>query len=66
MFLYLSLILDAKKIAWAQVRNDPEALQLYAEDKRINIQNETSLNETRNYTYQNAESNPSDLLLPYR
>ena len=61
-----TLFMEARKIAWAQVRNDPEALQLYAEDKRINIQNETSLNETRNYTYQNAESTPSSLLLPYR
>ena len=58
--------MEAKKKAWAEVRNHPEALQLYAEDKRINIQNKTSLNTTRNYTYQNAESNPSDLLLPYR
>ncbi|AAX44214.1 internal virion protein [Prochlorococcus phage P-SSP7] len=61
-----TLFMEARKIAWAKVRNDPEALQLYAEDKRINIQNETSLNTTRNYTNQNAESNPSNLLLPYR
>jgi len=61
-----TLFMEARKIAWAKVRNHPEALQLYAEDKRINIQNETSLNTTRNYTYQNAESNPSNLLLPYR
>ena len=54
------------KKGWAMVRNDPEALALYQEDKRINIQNETSLNKTRNYTYQEKDSNPSDLLLPYR
>ena len=61
-----TLFMEARKIAWAQVRNDPEALQLYAEDKRINIQNETSLNTTRNYTYQNAETTNESLLLPYR
>ena len=61
-----TLFMEARKIAWSQVRNDPEALQLYAEDKRINIQNETSLNTTRNYTYQNAESNAGSMLLPYR
>ena len=61
-----TLFLDARKKAWAMVRNDPEALELYQEDKRINIQNETSLNKTRNYTYQDSDSTPSDLLLPYR
>ena len=61
-----SLFLDARRKAWAMVSNDPEALLLYQEDKRINIQNATSLNETSNYTYQDRDSNPSDLLLPYR
>ena len=61
-----TLFMDARKRAWAQVRNHPEALQLYAEDKRINIQNETSLNKTRNYTDQFAESNAESMLLPYR
>jgi len=61
-----TLFMEARKIGWSQVRNDPEALQLYAEDKRINIQNETSLNQTRNYTNQNAESNAGSMLLPYR
>lgn len=61
-----TLFLDARKKGWAMVRNDPEALELYQEDKRINIQNQTSLNKTSNYTYQERDSNPSDLLLPYR
>jgi len=61
-----SLFLDARRKAWAMVSNDPEALELYQEDKRINIQNATSLNQTSNYTYQERDSNPSDLLLPYR
>mgnify|MGYP003131712935 CR=1 FL=1 len=61
-----TLFLEARTKAWAAVRNDPEAQQLYLEDKRINIQNQTSLNNTRNFTNQNAESNALNLLLPYR
>jgi len=61
-----TLFMEARKVAWAQVRNDPEALVLYQEDKRINIQNETSLNKTRNYTYQDKESTAGNFLLPYR
>ena len=28
------LFTDARRIAWAQIKNDPEAVQLYAEDRR--------------------------------
>ena len=62
-----TLFMDARKVAWAQVRNDPEALELYQENKRINILNQTSLNKTADFNrYENADSKPSDLLLPYR
>ena len=62
-----TLFMDARKLAWAQVRNDPEALELYQENKRINILNQTSLNKTADFNrYENEDSKPSDLLLPYR
>ncbi len=44
-----SIFVDARKKAWAQIRNHPEARRLYAEDKRINIQNIQSLTKTSNF-----------------
>ena len=44
-----SIFVDARKKAWAQIRNHPEARRLYAEDKRVNIQNIQSLTKTRNF-----------------
>ena len=60
------LFMNARKVAWAQVRNDPEALQLYQEDKRLNVQNNKSINRTSNYTEPKTETKNIDLLLPYR
>ena len=57
---------NARKKAWAQIKNDPEAQLLYAEDKRLNVQNIKSYNRTSNYMNPLVETNPSDLLLPYR
>ena len=57
---------NARKKAWAQIKNDPEAQLLYAEDKRLNVQNIKSYNRTSNYMNPMVETNPSDLLLPYR
>jgi hypothetical protein len=50
--------------AWAQIKNDPEALELYQKQKKLNIQNIKTLNLTQNYSEGNKEI--SDLLLPYR
>jgi len=57
---------NARAKAWAQIKNDPEAQLLYAEDKRLNVQNIKSYNRTSNYMNPRVETNPSDLLLPYR
>jgi len=56
----------ARKKAWAQIKNDPEALQLYVENKRLNVQNNRSLSRTRNYNSLDRDSYASDLILPYR
>ena len=61
-----SLFNKAQQKAWAQIKNDPEAQLLYAEDKRLNVQNIKSYNRTSNYMNPRVETNPSDLLLPYR
>lgn len=55
---------EARKKAWAQIKNDPEAKQLYAEDKRINVQNIRSLSRTQNFLEPKSEE--INLLLPYR
>ena len=60
------LFMDAKKKAWAQIKNDPEAQQLYAENKRLTVQNIKTLRSTSNYTNPTVESNAQDLLLPYK
>ena len=54
------LFTDARRIAWAQIKNDPEAVQLYAEDRRLNVQNNRSFNQTADV------NNPYGVILPYR
>jgi hypothetical protein len=61
-----TLFMDARRKAWAQVQNDPEALQLYQEDKRINMQNVQTLNLTQDFKDQDKINNAQNLLLPYR
>ena len=56
----------ARKKAWAQIKNDPEALQLYVEDKRLNVQNNKSLSRTQNYNQLDRDGIAQDLILPYR
>ena len=58
--LIARLFVDARAKAWAQIKNDPEAQQLYAEKRRLTIQNNRSFNETANIT------NPYGVILPYR
>ena len=58
--LIARLFTDARAKAWAQIKNDPEAMQLYAEDRRLTIQNNRSFNETGDIT------NPYGVILPYR
>tara|TARA_A200000159_G_scaffold63102_1_gene58359 strand:+ start:1186 stop:4908 length:3723 start_codon:yes stop_codon:yes gene_type:complete len=63
-YLHNSLInrifTDARRIAWAQIKNDPEAVQLYAEDRRLNVQNNRSFRQTADV------NNPYGVILPYR
>ena len=58
--LIARLFVDARAKAWAQIKNDPEAQQLYAENRRLDIQNNRSFNETADIT------NPYGVILPYR
>ena len=58
--------MDARRKAWSQVQNDPEALQLYQEDKRINMQNVQTLNLTQDFKDKDKINNAQNLLLPYR
>ena len=62
-YLHNSLInrifTDARKIAWAQIKNAPEAVQLYAEDRRLNVQNNRSFRQTADV------NNPYGVILPY-
>ena len=58
--LIASAFNDARTIAWAQIKNDPEAVALYAEDRRLTIQNNRSFNETADI------NNPYGVILPYR
>ncbi len=51
---------DARRIAWAKIKNDPEAVQLYAEDRRLNVQNNRSFRQTADV------NNPYGVILPYR
>ncbi len=61
-----TLFMDARRKAWSQVQNDPEALQLYQEDKRINMQNVQTLNLTQDFKDKDKINNAQNLLLPYR
>ena len=61
-----TLFMDARRKAWAQVQNDPEALKLYQEDKRINMQNVQTLNLTQDFKDKDKNNNAQNLLLPYR
>ena len=58
--LIASAFNDARRIAWAQIKNDPEAVALYAEERRLTIQNNRSFNEPADLT------NPYGVVLPYR
>ena len=58
--LIASAFSEARRIAWAQIKNDPEAVALYAEDRRLTIQNNRSFNKTADIT------NPYGVVLPYR
>ena len=59
-----ALFMQARKTAWAEVRNHPEALKLYQEDKKININSAKSFYSTQQYNTNSAASN--NFLLPYR
>ena len=58
--LIARMFADARSIAWAQIRNDPEAQELYAEKRRLTIQNNKSFRDTAGIT------NPYGVVLPYR
>lgn len=58
--LIARMFAEARAIAWAQIRNDPEAQELYAEKRRLNIQNNKSFKDTAGIT------NPYGVVLPYR
>ena len=57
------MFLKARQVAWAQIRNDPEAVALYAEDRRLNVQNNQSLSKTGNYL---NPYDPYGLIMPNR
>ena len=61
--LIAQLFREARQIAWAQIRNHPEAVKLYAEDRRLNVQNNKSLSKTGNYV---NPYDPYGLVLPNR
>ena len=59
-----ALFSSARKQAWAEVRNHPQALDLYQKDKRININSAQSLYSTSQHDTTSATGN--NFLLPYR
>ena len=59
-----ALFSSARKQAWAEVRNHPQALDLYQKDKRININSAQSLYSTSQHDTTSAVGN--NFLLPYR
>ena len=61
--LISAMFLKARQVAWAQIRNDPEAVALYAEDRRLNVQNNQSLSKTGNYL---NPYDPYGLIMPNR
>jgi len=56
---------EARREAWAKVRNHPDAQKLYAEGRFLSIQNTKSLNKTDNYQNPTTEKSNLDFLLPY-
>jgi len=60
-----ALFQNARKIAWSEVRSHPEALRLYQEDKKININSAESLYSTSQSNV-GSEVQSNNFLLPYR
>ena len=61
--LIAAMFLEARQAAWAKIRKDPEAVKLYAEDRRLNVQNNQSLSKTGNYV---NPYDPYGIIMPYR